>query len=46
MDPLETDGGLKIADPGTEDSEYAVVAPLEQLLTVRLEEDLILYTEK
>jgi hypothetical protein len=33
MEPLETDDGLTIAGTGTEDSEQAVVAPLEQLFT-------------
>jgi hypothetical protein len=33
MDPLETDGGLKIAGTGIEYTGYAVVAPLEQLFT-------------
>jgi hypothetical protein len=33
MEPLETDGGLKIAGTGTGDTEQAVVAALEQLLT-------------
>jgi hypothetical protein len=33
MEPLETDGGLQVAGTGIEDSEYAVVAPLEQLFS-------------
>lgn len=33
MEPLETDGGLQIAGTGTEDSEHAVIAALEQLFT-------------
>jgi hypothetical protein len=33
IEPLDTDGGLQITNTGSEDSEQAVVAPLEQLFT-------------